>query len=116
MAPDKLTDMRLSLNDVYMSLLMTVWMFILVGIFYKQIHQLVFGIILATLSFVSIRLQLFITIDQYYLGMIPHHSMAIHMSKQLLKKNNIDDQAKIFVRNIIDAQNKEIDLMKLKLN
>jgi uncharacterized protein (DUF305 family) len=41
--------------------------------------------------------------------MIPHHSMAIHMSKKLLKKQN---NVKPFLENIIDTQEKEIDYMK----
>jgi uncharacterized protein (DUF305 family) len=43
------------------------------------------------------------------MGMIPHHSMAIHMSKKLLEKeNNIEDLAK----NIIKTQEEEIIYMK----
>jgi uncharacterized protein (DUF305 family) len=43
------------------------------------------------------------------MGMIPHHSMAIHMSKKLLeKKNNI----KPFLQEIITTQENEINFMK----
>jgi hypothetical protein len=35
-----------------------------------------------------IRNQFLITERQYKLGMIPHHSMAVHMSKKLLEKEN----------------------------
>jgi uncharacterized protein (DUF305 family) len=43
------------------------------------------------------------------MGMIPHHSMAVHMSKKLLEKeNNIGD----FLKNIINTQEKEITFMK----
>ena len=35
---DKLSDIRLSLNDLYMTLLMTGWMFAFMGIFYKNIR------------------------------------------------------------------------------
>jgi uncharacterized protein (DUF305 family) len=41
--------------------------------------------------------------------MIPHHSMAVHMSKRLLEKdNNIQD----FLQNIVSNQSQEIDFMK----
>jgi uncharacterized protein (DUF305 family) len=43
-------------------------------------------------------------------GMIPHHSMAIHMSKKLL--NNQAPKLTEFVKNIISSQEKEIDYMK----
>jgi uncharacterized protein (DUF305 family) len=50
-----------------------------------------------------------ITQNQYILGMIPHHSMAIHMSKKLLEKdNNISD----FLEQIINKQTEEIMYMK----
>jgi uncharacterized protein (DUF305 family) len=46
---------------------------------------------------------------QYKLGMIPHHSMAVHMSKKILeKKNNITQ----FVKNIIKTQEDEISFLK----
>ena len=31
-------DMRFSINDLYMTLLMTGWMFLFMGIFYKQLN------------------------------------------------------------------------------
>jgi uncharacterized protein (DUF305 family) len=41
--------------------------------------------------------------------MIPHHSMAVHMSKKLLEKeNNISS----FVKNIIKTQEDEINYLK----
>jgi uncharacterized protein (DUF305 family) len=51
-----------------------------------------------------------VTSNQYALGMIPHHSMAIHMSKKLLQSQptNMDD----FVNNIIKTQEKEIIFLK----
>jgi uncharacterized protein (DUF305 family) len=53
-----------------------------------------------------------ITQEQYLLGMIPHHSMAIHMSEKLLeKKNNMRE----FLQNVITKQNEEITYMKYKL-
>ena len=41
--------------------------------------------------------------------MIPHHSMAIHMSKKLLEKNN---NIKPFLQDIISTQENEIDFLK----
>ena len=50
---------------------------------------------------------------QYKMGMIPHHSMAIHMSKKLLDKNN---NIKPFLQEIITTQENEINFMKQKNN
>jgi uncharacterized protein (DUF305 family) len=45
--------------------------------------------------------------------MIPHHSMAIHMSKQLLEKEkNTSSSSRRFIQNIIDTQENEIMIFK----
>lgn len=106
---DKISDIRFSLNDVYMILLMTGWMFFFMGIIYKHLYSLIFGFILVITNIYFIRTQCFVNEEQYKLGMIPHHSMAILMSKKLLKKpNNIQN----FLKNIITTQESEINFMK----
>ena len=106
---DKISDIRFSLNDVYMILLMTGWMFFFMGIIYKHLYSFVFGFILVIANIYFIRTQCFVNEEQYKLGMIPHHSMAILMSKKLLKKpNNIQN----FLKNIITTQESEINFMK----
>jgi len=48
--------------------------------------------------------------------MIPHHSMAVLMSKRLLNNDNtLTDSEKKYVKNIIETQEKEIEWMKLNL-
>lgn len=106
---DKIDDIRFTINDVYMVLLMTGWMFLFMGLIYKKIHIFLIGVILVISCILCIRKQIFVTENQYKLGMIPHHSMAIHMSKKLLqKKNNISR----FVNNIINTQENEIRFLK----
>ena len=105
---DKLDDIRWSLNDIYMTTLMSGWMITFMSIYYKDITPFIVGILIVGLSFYAIRTQLFISQDQYLLGMIPHHSMAILMSKRLLtKQNNITP----FLNKIIINQTKEIEYM-----
>jgi len=106
------SDIRLSLNDLYMTLLMTGWMFFLMGILDKIVPITIFGMLLIVGSFYAIRKQLFIDQNQYLLGMIPHHSMAIMMSQEMQKKkNNINS----LLVDIIKNQRKEINYMKEKL-
>lgn len=106
---DKLDDVRFSLNDVYMTLLMTGWMFLFMGLFYKEIRVILIGLSLVIVNIWCIRTQFLITETQYKLGMIPHHSMAVHMSKKLLEKeNNISP----FIQNIIKTQENEISILK----
>ena len=40
---DKMSDLRLTLNDFYMAFLMTGWMFLLMGFWYKEFLILVIG-------------------------------------------------------------------------
>ena len=106
---DKIDDIRFSINDVYMTLLMTGWMFLFMGLIYKNMNALILGGLLVIVNIWCIRNQFMITESQYKLGMIPHHSMAVHMSKKLLQKdNNMSD----FVNNIIKTQENEIVFLK----
>jgi len=119
---DKISDISLSLNDLYMILVMTGWMFLFMGIFYKDIKVFLIGLILVVLNIIAIRTQFLITPNQYLLGMIPHHSMAVHMSKKLIEKinssnsnSNSNTRIKPFLENIITTQNEEIEIMNKML-
>ncbi len=105
---DNISHIRLSLNDLYMILLMTGWMLFFMGIIYKEFIVIVIGFILVVLNVYLIRTQMFINEYQYRIGMIPHHSMAIHMSKKLLEKENGINE---FLRNLIKTQEKEISIL-----
>lgn len=107
---DKIDDIRFSLNDFYMILLMTGWMFLFMGLWYKDGLILGIGFLLVIFNLWSIRTQFMISSNQYALGMIPHHSMAVHMSKKLLQ--NQSTNMKEFVTNIIKTQEKEIVILK----
>ena len=107
---DKWDDIRFSINDVYMTLLMTGWMFLFMGLYYKETRILLIGIVLVLLNIWCIRTQFMVTNRQYVLGMIPHHSMAVLMSKQLLQHQ--PPVLKEFVSNIITTQEQEIEYMK----
>jgi hypothetical protein len=107
---DKFDDIRFSLNDIYMTFLMTGWMFLFMGVYYGEIGILFFGLFLVVTNIWCIRTQFMVSIKQYILGMIPHHSMAILMSKKLIEQKPpfIND----FVSKIIISQEKEIEYMK----
>jgi hypothetical protein len=107
---DKLDDIRFSMNDIYMTMLMTGWMFLFMGLYYSEMPILCVGLLLVVINIWFIRTQFMITSDQYILGMIPHHSMAILMSKRLIQREAPMDNN--FVSNIITTQEKEIEYMK----
>lgn len=106
---DNLDDFQFSLNDFYMVGLMTGWMFFFMGLFTFRLLKCLGGLIAVIIFFVLIRTQAFISETEYLKGMIPHHSMAIMMSKRLEKKpNNIQH----LLDQIIQTQRKEIHIMK----
>ncbi len=106
---DKLDDFRFSLNDFYMTGLMTGWMLFFMGLFTLNIHKAIGGLMVAVVFFALIRTQLFVTEVQFLRGMIPHHSMAVMMSKRLEKKPN---SIQHLLDQIIQTQEKEIVIMK----
>jgi hypothetical protein len=107
---DKLDDIRFSINDIYMTALMTGWMFLFMGIYYSETSILYLGLFLVFINIYFIRTQFMVSNKQYILGMIPHHSMAILMSKKLLeRKTSLPNN---FISNIIITQEKEIEYMK----
>ena len=107
---DKWGDIRFSINDIYMTLLMTGWMFLFMGLYYREIFILFFGLFLVVVNLWCIRTQFMVTNQQYMSGMIPHHSMAIHMSKQLIQNQTAIPYN--FISNIIKTQEEEIEYMK----
>ena len=127
---DKLSDIKIHLNDVYMTFLMVGWMFVFMGIYYLNSSNFIIGLLLVITMLYCIRNQVFINENQYLNGMIPHHSMAVLMSRKLLEKYNgkyngkYDDknnsngnsslhpEIKQLAMNIISSQQNEINLMK----
>jgi Domain of unknown function (DUF305) len=107
---DKWSDIRWSINDIYMTLLMTGWMFLFMGLYYREWIITVIGVVFVVSNIWCIRNQFLVTNEQYILGMIPHHSMAVLMSKKLIQ--NQPPLLNDFVSNIITTQEKEIEYMK----
>jgi hypothetical protein len=106
---DRVEHMRISINDLYMILLMTGWMILFMGIYYGDVIPSVTGATLTATAIYCIRNQLFVTQDQYLRGMIPHHSMAVFMSRKLLDKPT---DLRSFLSNIISTQMQEIQFMR----
>lgn len=114
---DKLSDVQIGFNDIYMILLMIGWMLLFMGFYEKSYNYVIYSLFIIIFSFTAIRTQLFITPENFLKNMIPHHSMAVMMSKKLLENNSsiLDTETIKFTKDIIDVQNKEINWMKNKL-
>jgi hypothetical protein len=114
---DKISDVRLHLNDIYMSLLMCGWSLVFMGIYYINLNIFLFGLLFTGIMIYFIRNQIFIDEREYVDGMIPHHSMAVLMSKKLLKKDldgeiKLSKNIKTLSNHIINSQDYEIEFMK----
>ena len=110
---DKLEDVRLSLNDLYMGLLGTGWVFLFKGLFYKRKNYILIGISLIIGTFILIRKQVFIRETQFKKGMIPHYSMGIFVSRKLLEKNlSIPQDLKELAIHINESQKQKLNILK----
>ena len=126
---DRLADIHWSLNDLYMTLLMTGWMFFFMGLYAADFKTGLFGLVLIVFNFGFIRSQFGINQPQYFAGMIPHHSMAVFLSKKQLEKASLSPplspplsplneeslrrrrRINDFLKNIIITQSQEIQFM-----
>ena len=109
LAVDSWTDIRWSLNDLYMILTMAGWMLVFMAVLNQDWWIMGTSLVLVAASIWAIRVQLLISTDQFVLGMIPHHSMAVHMSRQLVASGS---PLKEFANQIIKNQENEIAFMK----
>ena len=113
----RINDLYLSLTLFYGGLLMAsnmIWAHEIVHYLYMgsiNIYVFLFGIILSCFVVFLLRSQLFVNDTQWLKRMISHHSTAITTSKEILKKTNSIQVAKI-AKDIISTQIKEINLMK----
>lgn len=116
----KFEDMKLHLNDFYMITLMTSLMmsfhFIMTGDTNNSIsYNIIFSIVTSILIFVCIRTQFLVDDIQFLNGMIPHHSMALLMSKKIVLTTK-NDRIKKLAQSIINSQTYEIKEMNDILN
>ena len=111
---DKLSDIRLSINDIYMAGLMTALMIFFMALLDRHYIWIVGSVIVVGLILWAIRTQAFVAKSQYFSGMIPHHSMAVLTSKGLLRNQGLDlsPDEQHFVEQIIKTQEREIAWMK----
>ena len=111
----------LSLNRFYMALLMVAPMALVMMGFMRGMYQnkninliiIAASIIVFILALICLRTQAFIGNHQYMRGMIPHHSSAIMTSRHA---DLSDPEVQKLSKDIIEAQEREIDLMKRLLD
>jgi len=120
MPPIMINDIRHFTNNIgkaYLATIMAISMVILeimmrdhqYNVLSLNWYVILFGLI--ALFIYLYRVQAAINDKQYLEGMIEHHSMAVFTSKEILKKTNNYDIAKL-AKNIISQQNDELLAMK----
>lgn len=113
----KFNHIYLSLNRFYMTLLMVAPMsLVMIGLMRgmypnkkANLGIIAAGIVVFVLAFICLRTQAFVGNRQYMRGMIPHHSSAIMTSAHADLQ---DPEVKKLSQEIIEAQEREIALMK----
>ena len=114
-------DITNSVGKAYMAVIMSVYMLFLEIMMHDHQYGVVstsFYIGLTSLLVLFIylyRKQVAVNDKQYLEGMIEHHSMALLTSKEILKKTDDYNIAKL-AKNIIEAQENEIKIMRDLLN
>ena len=114
----RFNDLYLSLTLFYGGLLMAsnmIWAHEIVHYLYMGHFNIVvflFGIVLSfTISILLLRKQAFINDKQWLKRMISHHSTALTTSDKIYKRTN-NKKIKKLAKQIIDTQQKEIEIMK----
>lgn len=110
---NSLVDYRLSLNQLYMASFMGFSMVLLEGTMHSM-PAIAWLITVAGLviSIIAYRNQWLVGDREYIADMIPHHSMAVLTSRQRLERSS-NRRIKQLAETILNAQIKEITLMKL---
>ena len=118
---EKTADITNSLGKAYMAVIMGISMLFLEVMMHDHQYdvcstKLYIGLTAGLALFVYLyRKQVAIKDKQYLEGMIEHHSMALLTSKEILKKTDDYNIAKL-AKNIIEAQENEIKIMRSLLN
>ena len=118
---ETISDFTNSLGKAYMAVIMGICMLFLEVIMHDHqysvfsTHLYIVLIAVLTVFIYLYRKQVAIKDKQYLEGMVEHHSMALLTSKEILKKTDDYNIAKL-AKNIIEAQENEIKIMRGLLN
>jgi len=114
---EKAEHLYLSTNRLYMTTLMISTMAIVMLLFMRSMYQnrrlnliiITGSVVLFGITLFCVRNQAFIDDKRFMQSMIPHHSIAILVSKNATLK---DPEVKKLAQDIVDAQEREIAQMK----
>ncbi|GAB3563384.1 DUF305 domain-containing protein [Spirosoma luteolum] len=114
---ETLDHLYLSTNRLYMTTLMITTMAVVMLLFMRHMYRdarintliITGSVVLFGAALFAVRNQVFINDKRFMQSMIPHHSIAILVSKQA---NLNDPEVKALATGIIDAQEREIAQMK----
>ncbi len=110
---NSLADYRLSLNQLYMASFMSFAMVLLEATMHPMpVAAWLVTVIGLVFSIIAYRSQWLVGDREYLNDMIPHHSMAVLTSRTRMERT-VDRRIKQVAETILNAQVKEIALMKL---
>tara|TARA_B100001093_G_scaffold463869_1_gene480261 strand:+ start:1760 stop:2164 length:405 start_codon:yes stop_codon:yes gene_type:complete len=118
----RLSDLFLALTLFYGGLLMAsnmIWAHEIVHYLhmgYFNVYVFLVGVVLSVLvSIYLLREQAFVNDEQWLRRMISHHSTALTTSNKIVKRTN-NEKIRNLANEIIETQEREIELMKKLLN
>ena len=118
----RLSDLFLALTLFYGGLLMAsnmIWAHEIVHYLHMghfNVYVFLVGVVLSVLvSIYLLREQAFVNDEQWLRRMISHHSTALTTSNKIVKKTN-NEKIRNLANEIIETQEREIELMKKLLN
>ena len=106
------SDVRWSINDVYMIVAMLGAMFAVQGALSWDAALALLGAAVFAAALLLIRRQALVGWRQFLRNMIPHHSMAVFLSRQQLQHTPLTLEQQRFLRGIVATQEAEIAWMK----
>jgi hypothetical protein len=110
---DSWADYQISLNQIYVATAMSLAMVLIEGFMHPLPSWGWFIAVLGILvCYKAARGQWWITNKQWVRDMIPHHSMAIHTSKAILRKTQAE-HIKSLASSILETQKTEIERMRM---
>jgi hypothetical protein len=105
---DKVQDIHITINDLYLIFLVAGWSFLFNGLYYKINSYKIIGTLVIIISFIVIRSQVLITPSQYLKEMQVYNSVDVFMSKRILEKKNVPENVRKIALDTINKNEEKL--------
>jgi hypothetical protein len=105
---DKVQDIHITINDLYLIFLVAGWSFLFNGLYYKINSYKIIGTLVIIISIIVIRSQVLITPSQYLKEMQVYNSVDVFMSKRILEKKNVPENVRKIALDTINKNEEKL--------